>query len=121
MGSCHTVLCKGASLVTQQVLYTSEFFGKSARPHDSVRNFWIMFNLVPIHCLAHVEVHSETECSLQGVCEEWKKNSIPDRDNGREEDEEPEDVDIPQPPKAVKRNEDERKGECHSTQYLHRH
>jgi len=61
MGSYHTVLSKGAGLVTQQIFDTSKFFGKSARPHDSVWNFWVMFDLMPVHCLAHIEIHSETE------------------------------------------------------------
>ena len=49
------------------------------------------------------------------------RNSTPYRDNGREEDEEPEDVDIPQPSEAIKSNENQRKGECHSTKDLYRH
>ena len=60
MGGRHTVLSKGAGLVTQQILYTSKLFGEGARPHDSVWDFWVMFDLVSIHCLAHVEVHAET-------------------------------------------------------------
>lgn len=64
MGSCHTVLSKGAGLVTQQILNASKFFGKSARPYDSVWNFWVVFDLVSIHRLAHVEIHSKTESPL---------------------------------------------------------
>jgi len=61
MRNCHTVLSKGAGLVTQQILDTSKFFGKSARPHDSVWNFWVMFDLVPVHRLAHVKIHSKAK------------------------------------------------------------
>jgi len=54
------------------------------------------------------------------VSKELKRNNTPYRNDGREEDEEPEDVDIPQPSEAVKSNENERKGECHSAKNLYR-
>ena len=80
-----------------------------------------MFDLVPIHRLAHVEIDSETESPLRGSYTVLEKNSTPYRNDGREEDEEPKDVDIPHPSEAVKGNEDQRKSKCHSTKDLYKH
>lgn len=80
-----------------------------------------MFDLVPIHRFAHVEIDPETESSLRGVHKVLERNSTPYRNNGREEDEETKDVDIPRPSEAVKSHEDERKSEGHGTKDLYRH
>jgi hypothetical protein len=122
LGRRRTVLSKGAGLVAQQILDTSEFFGEGARPHDSIWNFWVVFDLVPVHRLAHVEVHSETESVGEGAfMKNLRGNSTPYRNNGREEDEEPEDIDIPQPSEAIQSNQDERKSKRHGTKDLYRH
>ena len=80
-----------------------------------------MFDLVPIHRLAHVEIDSETDSPLRGSDTALDKNSTPYRNDGREEDEESKDVNIPHPSEAVKGNEDDRKSKCHSTKDLYKH
>ena len=80
-----------------------------------------MFDLVAIHRLTHIEIDSETESPLRGIDTVLEENSIPYRNDGREEDEESKNVDIPYPPEAVKGNEDDRKSKCHSTKDLYKH
>jgi hypothetical protein len=77
-----------------------------------------MFDLVPIHRLAHIKIDSETRSPLRGVYEVLQRSNTPYRNNGREEDKEPKDIDIPQSSEAVESNEDKRKSECHSTKDL---
>lgn len=62
---------------------------------------------------------SETESPFRGMDTVLEKNSTPYRNDGREEDEEPKDVNIPHPSEAVMGNEDERKSKCHSTEDLY--
>lgn len=69
----------------------------------------------------HVEVDAQTSGWCESILvERFKQDkwSGPDRDDRREKDEEPEDIDIPRASETVQRDENHRKCEGYSTQDL---
>lgn len=56
----HLILSQCSSLVTEQVLDTSQLFRESRGADDSIRNLSVRHNLPTIYCLAHVKIDSKT-------------------------------------------------------------
>ncbi len=80
----HFVLGQGPRLVAEQVLDPAQVLGDGAGPHHRARHARVSLDKPRIDALAHVEVHPQA-----------------DGHDGREEDQEPHDLDVPDAPLGV--------------------
>lgn len=74
-----TILGQSSSLIREKILDSSKFLGYSAGADDGSRDLLVIHNLPPIYGFAHIQVDTER-----------------DRDDGREENQETEQVNVPQ-------------------------
>ena len=101
----HTVLRESTSLVTEQVLYPSQFLWQSTSANYSIRYFWVVHDLLSIYRLPHVQVNPETKTIIGNqFSPKTRRLTLPDWDDGGEQDEEAEDIHIPLPSEAVQGN-----------------
>jgi len=97
----HLVLRQSPCFVTQEVSCPSEFFRQCAGSDDRVRDFRVVHDMVRVHSLSHVQIHSKTRwVILKTICDRATGHQ-PDWNDRREKNQESKDINIPRSSEAV--------------------
>lgn len=112
------ILRERAGLVAEQIFYPPKLFRQGARSDNRIGNLGIVHDLMRIDGLSHIQIDSQTADCMNVLCLWLMVRDSPDRDNRGEQDQEPEEINIPGTSEPIQRNEDKRERKRYRTQNL---